>query len=203
MKKLIIIGLVVIMIVMCFSGCSTSINNEMPKDLTISSVSKNDIVELSPDWPIYDTASEIVKASTNIYTGKVNEISFEIIDMVTGKKDDSPESDSSDRMLYTVYTVTVTDSKKGNNPEELKICLIGGIPSYKEEEQYSALESVGLLKEFGGIPVISDAPLLALDTEYLFCTVRTIGDFDFVINQTQFAHRLDSQNYKAIISAIK
>lgn len=59
--------------------------------------------------------------------------------MKTGKTDNSPESLSTSRMLYTVYTISVSDSVKGDNPEEIRICTLGGIAGYNEEAQFSKL----------------------------------------------------------------
>lgn len=192
-----------VIIVLSCSGCNGSIVNEFPNDLLISDDSVHTVIELSPDWPSYDTASEIVEASTNIYIGKVKDITFDIINMETGKSDNSQNSNNANRMLYTIYTVSVLENFKGDNSEDVKICQIGGIWGYKEDEQIHLLESAGLLQDFGGIPVIKDGSTLAISADYLFCTSRTIGDFDFIINKNQFAHKLDSQNYKLIISAIE
>ena len=146
--------------------------------------------------------AEIVTASSNIYTGKVKNISFEIVNMKTGTADSSAASGKTDCMLYTVYTVDVLKSYKGDNSGEIKICVIGGIAGYRENEQYDALQAAGLYEQYNGIPVVDGGCSLAIDGEYLFCTSRTAGGYDFVINKTQFAHAVNSQNYTAITSAI-
>lgn len=157
----------------------------------------------SADWPWYSTVGEIDDASTEIYSGKITGISFEIVDQATGKADRSPNSTSANRMLYTLYTVAVTDSYKGETVSEKVICITGGMAGYNEKEQYDLLESSGLLDKYHGIPVTEKIRSLKIGSEYLFCTARTAGDYDHIINPDQFAYRLDSENAKKIINFIK
>lgn len=173
------------------------------EDTKAPSESSYKIINLSPDWPYYKSFEEIVAASTNIFTGKVKSITFDVINMKTGKIDNSTDSDNTDRMLYTIYTIDVLSSLKGENAGEIKICRIGGTPGYNEEEQYKIICSSGLDKTLNGIPMITgDVCNLKSDDECLFCTSRTVGDFDFIINQTQFAHKIDSEDCKSIIEAV-
>lgn len=202
MKRFLVIMLSLIMTV-GFAGCNQAINDQFPNDLAVSAESEHQMFTLSPDWAVYNTAEDIVAASSNIYTGKVKNISFEVVNMKTGTSESSAVSDGNDCMLYTVYTVDVANSYKGSNSGEIKICSIGGIAGYKEDEQVNALKAAGLYEEYNGIPVVSGGCSLAIDNEYLFCTSRTVGEYDFVINKTQFAHATDSQNYDTIISAVK
>lgn len=202
MKRTLLIALSVIM-VLCFAGCNKTINDEFPNDLTVSSEPKYPVATLSPDWPSYDTAEEIVNASSNIYAGEVTGVTFEIVDMRTGKVADPSQSDNTNLMLYTIYTVSVTKSYKGKNEGEIRICHIGGIAGYDDDKQHSLLKSSGLLDQYGGIPAVKHTTTLATGKEYLFCTSRKDGDFDFIINKTQFAHSVNSQNFKAIVSAVK
>lgn len=157
----------------------------------------------SADWPWYSTAGEIVDASTEIYSGKITGITFEIVDLVTGKADRSPDSESTHRMLYTLYSIEVTDSYKGESVSEKVICITGGLAGYNEKEQYDLLESSGLLDKYHGIPVTEKIRSLKIGSEYLFCTARTAGDYDHIINPDQFAYQLDSKNAKKIIHFVK
>ena len=126
MKRFLAIVLSLIMTA-CFAGCNKAINNQFPNDLVVSTETEHPMITQSPEWPVYNTAAEIVTASSNIYTGKVKNISFEIVNMKTGTADSSAASGKTDCMLYTVYTVDVLKSYKGDNSGEIKICVIGGI----------------------------------------------------------------------------
>lgn len=194
----------VLVFMLCLAGCSHPIVNDYPQDLSVTSENvEYSTVNVHADWYLYDTAEEINQASTNIYSGKVTNISFEVIDMKTGKVDRSPDSESNSRMLYTVYTISVTGSFKGQNPPEVKICEMGGIVGFNDNEQYKLVESTGLITKYSGIPVLDNNSTLAVGEEYLFCTARTVGDFDFIINPTQFAQYIDSENATQIIKSCK
>lgn len=207
MKKMGLCFCAIVLAAVVMAGCTHSLSPAVPDDL------KNEIqastfptVSVHVGYPSYSSADEIVDAATNIYVGTVKEITFEVIDTKTGKDDPSPESISASRMFYTVYTVSVTESVKGDSPSEIKIRRVGGIVGYREDVQYDKLVSSGLTEQYNGIPVISeteDVCSLAVGNKYLFCTSRDGGDSDSVINLTQFAYRIDSDNATAIIKASK
>ncbi len=159
-------------------------------------------VQVQADWPYYQYATEVVEASTHIYHGKVTDISFAIIDQRTGVVDQSPQSSATRRMLYTVYTIEITDHYKGDSPAEVRLCMEGGLIGYKEEEQYNLMNESGLLERYQGIPVCESYGTLPIGAEYLFCISR-IGDFDHIISPTQFAYPMDSENSRKIIRACK
>lgn len=180
-----------------------NLTSDYPKDLNASDLNSDyPILNFHPDWPSYNTAEEIVKAATNIYSGTVIEISFSIVDMKTGSVDEDPKSTSTSRMLYTIYTVEVQESYKGDNASKIKICKTGGLNNYRVKEQYDLMNISGMLSQYSGIPVCDDECSLAVGKEYLFCTSRTAGDFDYIINPTQFAYDPNSENAKAIIKAL-
>lgn len=157
------------------------------------------------DYPSYSSAAEVAKAAENVYTGTVTDISFEIIYMQTGETVDTSDSSEASRMLYTVYTVQLSDSFKGENPDEIKIYRIGGLIGYKESVQYSMIEKAGLFDEYHGIPVTTDADAskLTVGAQYLFCTVRPVGGHDVPINPTQFAYDPASASANEIIAQIR
>jgi hypothetical protein len=200
---------VAMLIVFSFFGCAASVD-DVPNDDFDNGDVNNDksnytFVSLHADYPFYYNVEDITNAAANIYIGTVKSVTFEIIDMKTGKIDNSSKSQSSSRMLYTVYTVSVKTSLKGDNPSEIKIRRIGGLVGHKESEQFKKMQDSGLLSKYDGIPVISDIDSIELDVdgEYLFCTNRYGGDFDSVINLTQFAHSMDSNEAKLILKSSK
>ncbi len=172
------------------------LSGEYPDDI-VRTASEYDKIKLTADWPYYSTAKELADAATHIYSGTVTDISFAVIDYKTGKEDGSPQSKSTNRMLYTVYTVGDIVSRKGETAGTVKICKPGGIAGYKEKEQYDLLTSSGL--NYEGIPVYDDNCSLCIGENYLFCVKRGYGDYDNVVNLTQFACRLGSDNAAAIL----
>lgn len=202
MKKS-IVCIIMIVLTLFATSCSRSLDNDYPKDLTALEPNSDYLVlSIHPDWPSYNTAEEIVSAATNIYSGTVTEISFAIVDMKTGSVDEDPKSISTSRMLYTIYTVEVQQNYKGNNISKTQICKIGGLNNYRIKEQYDLLDISGMLSQYSGIPVSDDDCSLAVGNTYLFCTSRTVGDFEHIINPTQFAYDPTTKNAKSIISSV-
>ena len=164
----------------------------------------NNSMSVSPDWPSYNSAEEIINASKYVYSGTVTDISFEIIDYVTGKVDNSPDSDSTSRALYTVYTVSVAENYKGESPAETKVKVMGGLSGYREEEQKELMVSSKLLPDGSvGFAVEGVDVRLQVGCEYLFCTNRSESGFDRIINPQQFSHAPDSETAKNIIELLK
>ena len=163
-------------------------------------ISKNPDASISMDWPYYKTAEETIEASSHIYSGKVIDISFTVIDMKTGAEDLDPESESTSRMLYTVYTISVTDEYKGESAETVRIVVDGGLPGEKENEQFNIIRGSGL--KWNGIPVTPEKVEISVGQSYLFC-IHRVGDFDHIINPDQFAFLLNSKDAKTIIDCCK
>ncbi len=168
------------------------LNGEYPDDIQGGTADGGyKFVTVEADWPYYDTAKEVVDASSNVYLGRVTDISFTVMD---------PSGEGLSRMLYTVYTVTVTENYKGEHPAEVKLCVMGGLKGYKEREQYELMEQSGLASMYRGIVVChEDGAALAVGSEYLFCTSSGTDDFDHIINPLQFAHYIDSPNGKKLV----
>lgn len=169
-------------------------------ELISKNLDASDQIVISMDWPYYKTAEETIEASSHIYSGKVIDISFTVLDMKTGAEDLDPESESASRMLYTVYTISVTDEYKGESAETVRIVVNGGLPGEKENEQFNIIRGSGL--KYNGIPVTPEKVELSVGQSYLFCIYR-VGDFDHIINPNQFAFLLNSKDAKTIIDCCK
>ncbi len=160
---------------------------DFPADLPVGpSGGELAAVVMEADWPHYETAGALVRASEQVFSGTVTEVSFVIV---------TPQSEIPRPMLYTVYTVAVGKSFKGEVPDEVRIGVMGGILGYREEEQLALLREAGLYEgEYAVMVVTPDASTLAPGQEYLFCTAGAGEDFLHIVNPNQFAHRSDSTN---------
>lgn len=163
-----------------------------------------DYTPLMMDWPYYATAEELIDASTHVYLGKVLDVSFTVLDIRTGEEvhDTADKDGRADRALYTVYTVAVTDARKGESAGTVTVAVNGGLAGTREEEQRRVLAESGLTPTIGGglspIPYTPDALCLSVGEEYLFCVSR-FGSFDHIVNPGQFAFDPDSSDAKTII----
>ncbi len=188
MKSKITIFLCIISIIICLVSCGKTYGNTI----------------VDPDWPLYSTGEELVGASTNVFLGKVTDISFEIIDYETGIADRSFNLNSNSRMLYTIYSVEVVDNYKGETHKPVQISVWGGIAGYNEELQYKLLKDSGLSNEYSSIPIIEERKYdLKSGENYIFCTVKMAGEYYLVVNPTQFAFELNSDMAKNIMEITK
>ena len=205
MKKYTLIAIIIAaMLVITACAGSTLLDDAFPQDLKTEN-GGNKTSFIHADWPYYHTAKEIIDASSYIFAGTVTDIYFEIVDLKTGKADRDADSQSTSRAIQTVYTIEISKTYKGNERSAVKLCAEGGVKGYKEAEQNELLRSAGLLKPGSDCIVICDTAGITLEPgrEYLFCTYRGIGDFDFIVNATQFAFSLDSYNAIIILDALK
>ena len=196
MKKTLLLC-IVISLLFFLLGCTSSATN---------SESNYPFVTIQADYPYYSNIEDIMSAASHIYVGTVKSISFEIIDMKTGEIDESPESKSSSRMLYTIYTISVKTSVKGDNPAEVKIGRTGGLKGYNEKEQFEKMQKSGLLSAYDGIPLMTGADSTAalnVGSEYLFCTRRPGEHLDIPISPGEFAHKIGSNEANSILKASK
>ena len=210
MKKA-IIPITVILLSVSLFGCGTESKNPAEPSgseqaaLNFTDAPDGPVKVIGFDWPYYENAEEIISASSNVYTGVVTDISFEIINERTGEVDRSPDPDEP-RALYTVYTVSTVDHYKGNQAETHMIRVTGGPQGYREDEQNDLLVSAGLV-EPGGSIVYTGARTDALEIgkEYLFCTVSfdIVPDAEYEINPSQFALEPASDEAKSIVKSFK
>ena len=202
MKKTIVF-ILMICLVLGFSACEHKLVNTKTEtnEKGIKSNSEYTFFETVADWPYYETAEELTDTATDVYIGKVKEISFVIIDRETNEPADiNSVQGGESSALYTVYTVEITDSFKGEKKDEVKIKVNGGLPGYKEDEQYKLQESLG-----SSIIPVWDKNLeqLEIGSEYVFCTIHKYGSFEIIPSLYQFAFQIDSANAKAVLACIK
>lgn len=174
MKKTILLVAILSVMAVIFSGC------------TPEKQAKIEYYEC--DWPYYDT-QELTDKCTDIFEGKIVNISFKMIDIRTGK---AAAAVNTDNMLYTVYEIETPAVYKGNNTEKKSICVMGGISRYKESEQIDLMKKyVGTEHEY--IPVVCGADMLEINASYLFTVCDLGGDYLYVPNLDQFAFEIETE----------
>lgn len=174
MRKTILLVAILSVIAVAFSGCATE--------------KQAKIEYYECDWPYYDTQG-LTDKCTDIFEGKIVNISFKMIDICTGKVADAVNTDN---MLYTVYEIETSAVYKGNNTERKSICVMGGIPCYKESEQIDLMKKyVGAEHEY--IPVVCGADMLEINSSYLFAVCDLGGDYLYVPNLSQFAFEIEPE----------
>ncbi|MBR5059536.1 MAG: hypothetical protein IKX06_02065 [Clostridia bacterium] len=193
----------VIILSAVFSGCAktggkTSLSTEIPEktpcgDVFTEAPTSGEpreyvFTEIEGDWPYYATAEELTTASDSVFKGKLTDISF-----VTAEVGGYLLKNS----FYTVYTVEVEKTYKGEDVSVRRILKPGGIEGYNEQEQAEVLAAAGL--PGNTIPCIKNIGRLTLGNEYLFCVTKRTDTSDNIVNPSQFVFDLNSENAIGVI----
>ncbi len=190
-------------------GCSKINSEQQSHDIDSKEQSLNiKITYFSADWPYYHTVETLTEAASDIFEGKITNISFDTVNIRTGKSE-KQSSDKSSLRLYTVYKIEVSDFYKGNKKEIMYIGVMSGKKGYKEAEQYEVMKNSGILNEGVGILVLNENVPLEIGESYLFLTGNLGGTYNEIINIDQFAFPInktetsDEFNYNKIVEYIQ
>jgi len=133
--------------------------------------------KFSRDYPYYGTIPDLTAKANQVFGGKVNNISFAMMDMRTMQPLKNGE-DSQWAMLFTIYEIEAEEVYAGS-PTIVKLRIEGGIPNRYEMEQTSLLGNER-------IPVMEDAPVLNIGTKYVFALYHADGaEYSSILNPMQ------------------
>ena len=167
----------------------------------VSCSNKPEYINISADWPYYETAEDLIDASDVVFKGTITEITYKIIDYKYGKEVENCNGDCDNKMLYTVYNVKPTEVYKGGNEDTFEITVIGGRSDRDSEKQLKIMKDSGLSEEYSGIPVLSGKQLLPeVKSEYIFCITKS-GDFYSPANIDQSIIAAESEFGKELQTA--
>ena len=195
------IGVIITSLIGCKGETTTQTANSTEdevqgKNTLAETIDKSNLLcHIRIEWDKYNSAEEIVDASSNVFVGKVDNIYFEVYDVLTGQIDRSPSSTSENRYLTTNYTIRVLDNYKGETEQTVTLRITGGIPSRIEEQQALCREA-GIIRSI----LIGELNELTLGETYLFCTYR-FNDYYKIINMDQFSYPVDSPEAEEIRQA--
>ena len=183
----------------CLCGCTAPVQGtgELPYDtatLSPDTVSKVNDSMSTIDWVTYGTAAELVNAATNVFSGKVVDIAFDVLDHEKGISDMNGSSDNYHREIFTVYTIEVQKNYKGDIGKTMKLYVEGGLPGYREEEQCQLVQDANLF----GFTYVDKRVKLEIGESYLLCANKH-EHYTSIVNMDQFAYYLNSQKANEII----
>lgn len=189
-------------LLMLIAGCSERKTTNQVSETPQTEILDVKYETISQDWPSYASAEDLVNASDKIILGTVSEISFQVLDIRTGK----PPADNAEKSncyLYTIYDIDTIETYKGNSSDHEEIRIIGGIKDRLVEEQISLLENGQ------SIPLIEGMPSIVEDEMYLFIlyqyedTIPTIVNLDQgIYNIREFFSTETEQNDKITVQDI-
>lgn len=151
------------------SSVESTPSYEGPSAPEESSLPEGVYVLTHADWPIYGDGEALAEQGDLIFAGRVTAIGFQVLDLKTALPA-TEETKPADRRLYTIYTVEVLESYKGEPGTSLKVRIMGGMAGYEVEKQLEVMESGMVYGREDGIPLLEDYRNLRCDVggAYLF-----------------------------------
>ena len=133
--------------------------------------------EFSLDYPYYNTVSDLAGKANQVFSGRVTNISFELLNMITMQ----PLKDGEDTQWAMICTIYEIEAEKvyAGSPTIVKLRIEGGISSGFEQEQTTLLGS-------DKIPVMEGAPVLYVGDKYLFALYHADdSEYSSILNPQQ------------------
>lgn len=133
------------------------------------------VTTVHAEYPSYDTANDLVNAADLIFSGTVESISYEELNVRTESgKDSTTGLSSSDSIPYTIYEINVDTIYKGTAQEDtISIKVPGG---EMDGNQY----------------IVDEAPTISLGETYLFLTKTYENTYPSLLNATQATYDLNA-----------
>ena len=123
-------------------------------------------------------SESLVNRANHVFVGKVNNISFVVINNETGKAP-TEECNPNRLTLATIYDVTVVTAYKGAEQSTMRVLIQGGIKGYREREQLFVTMEAGAVSPDGSYRIlISDFSPLAVGEFYLFAMLDLDVELD-------------------------
>lgn len=170
MKKraFILAGILFSLVVM--SACNSNSN---------TAANENEVTVIQAEYPVYDTAEEIVNASDLVFSGTVTEINYESLN-VNSETGADPETGlvEASEIPYTIFDISIEQVYKGN-----------------EESNSISIKRPGG-KMDGQVFVVEDASAIEVGETYLFITQTYENTYPSLLNVTQAS--FDMNNPEAV-----
>lgn len=151
--------------VFMFSACSK----------TESSLEPDEVVLIQADYLQYDNAKELVDSADLVFTGQVNNVAYEMLNIRSDQGPD-PETgldDQDDLLPYTIFEIEIEEVLKGEYKEKtIQIKRLGGI---HDNVEY----------------LLMDATEIQEGQSYLF-TTHIYDDYPSLVNADQSVYNLNS-----------
>ncbi|KFI53813.1 hypothetical protein BBIA_1410 [Bifidobacterium biavatii DSM 23969] len=106
MKKRVVILSLMLVGLIAMSACGSNAN---------PTATNNEITTIQAEYPIYDTAKEIIDSSDLVFSGTVKKISYKSLNVKSEKGPDLETGlDKSSEIPYTIFSITIDKVYKGN-----------------------------------------------------------------------------------------
>lgn len=170
MKKRAFILASILFSLVVMSACNSNSN---------TAANENEVTVIQAEYPVYDTAEEIVNASDLVFSGTVTEINYESLN-VNSETGADPETGlvETSEIPYTIFDISIEQVYKGN-----------------EESNSISIKRPGG-KMDGQVFVVEDASAIEVGETYLFITQTYENTYPSLLNVTQAS--FDMNNPEAV-----
>ena len=215
MKKIILITLSFTLLIFIFSSCAFNSHKNDDSGETAAylpdtssdyqETSENEKISylsMSADWPWYSSSVELIEKADFVFTGKISDISFTVLD----SRDGSPVTNSTpkhNRNLYTLYHVDVIDNYKGVSKRSLTFMVDGGLPNYSESTQMQLMKDNDARFADEGIPIWDGYDGYEVGKSYLFLLSAVENTYPVLINIDQSVYPLSGLSAEDITETSK
>lgn len=200
MKKLTFMVAVLILIV-SFGGCSSQ-HDVFPESGTsdYEEIPEGPYVRRIADWHIYDSADNLIDDADIVFTGKIVDIEFQVLD-ITNSLPASESTPDYAKELYTIYSVEVAEVYKGEADGNMKVRVMGGMVNYKVEEQLEVMNEGQSFNRELGISIWDEfyKAQCTIDEYYLFVLKQFDTGYPTILNVEQSIYSLTEPTKKHAI----
>ena len=154
------------------------------------------------DWPWYSSPVELIEKADFVFTGKISDISFAVLD----SRDGSPVTNSTpkhNRNLYTLYHVDVIDNYKGVSTKALTFKVMGGLLNYNESAQMKLMKDNDARFADEGIPIWEGYTGYDIGVSYLFVLCASASNYPNLLNIEQSVYPLSGLSAEDITEMSK
>ena len=152
------------------------------------------------DWPLYSSAKDLINNADLVFIGKITGIDFDVLDSSNAL----PVSETTPhyaRQLYTIYTVEISQTYKGDTTDITKIRIMGGVVDYNIDTQLEVMEIGNAFAKENGIPILDNYYKVQckIGNSYIFTLRQFETGYPTIMNVDQSVFDLNDPTRKQTI----
>lgn len=152
------------------------------------------------DWQLYSNAKDLINNADLVFIGKITDIDFQVLDSSNAL----PVSETTPnyaRQLYTIYTVEISQTYKGDTTDITKIRVMGGVVDYNIDTQLEVMENGNAFGKENGIPILDNYYKVQcnIGNSYLFTLRQFETGYPTIMNVDQSVFDLNEPTRKQTI----
>ena len=172
----------------------------IPPDFESMKLPEGPYVITTSDWPLYSSAKVLINNADLVFIGKITGIDFDVLDSSNAL----PVSETTPhyaRQLYTIYTVEISQTYKGDATDITKIRVMGGLVDCDIDTQLEVMENGNAFGKENGIPILDNYYKVQckIGNSYLFTLRQFETGYPTIMNVDQSVFDLNDPTRKQTI----